>query len=524
MTDEARHANLPTRANGGLLLALAVVPLALLLLSLLPSGYGYFIDEFYYIACAKRLAFGYVDHPPLAPALLAAIRAVLGESVVAIRVPAFLGLSATVFVTGLVVRELGGGRLATSLAGLAVGLSPILLAMSGFFSMNVYEPLLWMLFVLTLIRIVRSGRSRLWLVAGALAGVAFQNKHTVVAFLAALAFAVVATPARRVLKDRWLWAGVALAAAIALPNVVWQVAHGWPSLEFYRNAHIIKNVPADPAGSVLTQMLVMNPAAAPVWIAGLVYLLFARDGGDLRFLGVAYLALLALHVSSQTGRPDRIAAAYPTLFAAGAVWFERGVHRLRASRPGMSSVIAAGAPAIIATAALVVAPGMVPLLPPAATAAYTSAIGLTPQAERGKSAPITQLLADRTGWESFVDDVARVYRALPAGDQARAVLYAPSYGQAGALELLGPSRGLPDRVIGSHNSYWHWSLGRVNTDVLIAVDAGEQTLRTLFAEVREAGRVRCDYCMNWRNDVPIYLARGSIRPVESVWNRARHYE
>jgi hypothetical protein len=104
------------------------------------------------------------------------------------------------------------------------------------------------------------------------------------------------------------------------------------------------------------------------------------------------------------------------------------------------------------------------------------------------------------------------------------VFYAPSYGQAGALELLGPSRGLPDRVIASQNTYWHWSVGRTNTDVLIAVDVDPKTLRRLFADVREAGRVRCDYCMNWRNDVPIFIARRSTVPIDTVWPQARHYE
>jgi len=144
-------------------------------------------------------------------------------------------------------------------------------------------------------------------------------------------------------------------------------------------------------------------------------------------------------------------------------------------------------------------------------------------AERGKSSPIPQLLADRTGWESYVDDVERVYRSLSPEDRERAIIYAPSYGQAGAIELWGPARGLP-RVIGSQNTYWHWSAGHTNTDVLIAVDASASRLRTLFADVRVAGRIQCGYCMSWRNDVEILVARRSIAPMESTWARVRHYE
>jgi hypothetical protein len=272
------------------------------------------------------------------------------------------------------------------------------------------------------------------------------------------------------------------------------------------------------------QLLVSNPFAAPVWITGLVYLLIRRQARDLRFLGAGFLVLLALHVASQTSRADRMSAAYPALFAVGAIVIERAIRRLGEYRPILARSVAVGAPAIVVLSALVPAPTVLPILPPSVTAQYTSALGLTAQAERGKSSPIPQLLADRTGWESYVDDVERVYRSLPASDQAQVVFYAPSYGQAGSLELFGPARGLPNRVIGAQNTYWHWSVGRTNTDVLIAVDPDPDVLRQLFAEVWEAGRIRCDYCMSWRDDIPIFVARRSITPIDAIWSQARHYE
>ena len=56
-------------------------PLAKLLLHVASaSGYGYFRDEFYYLACADRLAWGYVDHPPLSIAVLAVVETLFGSS------------------------------------------------------------------------------------------------------------------------------------------------------------------------------------------------------------------------------------------------------------------------------------------------------------------------------------------------------------------------------------------------------------------------------------------------------------
>jgi hypothetical protein len=333
-------------------------------------------------------------------------------------------------------------------------------------------------------------------------------------YVGALGLGILATRTRRILADRWVWAGAAVALLLAMPNFWWQIANGFPSLEFYRNAHFLKNVPSPPMQTLTMLTLSMNPLTLPLWLAGFAFLLGRRDGAAFRFLGVTCIVLLAAHVASQTSRPDRVAGMFPILLAAGAVAAERLV-RARAGRIAMAGVIAA--------ASLALAPIVVPLLPPPVLARYTAALGFKYSAERGKTSPIPQLLADRTGWESYVDDVERVYKSLSPEDRRRAIIYAPSYGQAGAIELWGPARGLP-RVIGAQNTYWHWSAGHTNSDVLIAVDASASRLRTLFRDVRVAGRVECDYCMSWRNDVEILVARGSTAPMESTWSRLRHYE
>jgi 4-amino-4-deoxy-L-arabinose transferase-like glycosyltransferase len=511
------------RSHGLLLTLLSALPLLLYVASTFQSSYGYFIDEFYYIACANRLAFGYVDHPPLAPLILAGTLPILGDSLMGIRLPAFLSASATVWVTGLIVWQLGGRRFATTLACLSVGFAPVALAMSGFFSMNAFEPLLVSLIIWTLIWIVKTGDARLWLLVGLLVGLAFENKHTVVMYVAALGAGVLLTPARRMLADRWLWMGAAVAMLVAAPNIAWQMVNGWPSLEFYNNAQVLKNVPSPPLQSLVMQVIVMNPLALPVWLTGLGYLLVARDARPLRFLGVMFVALLVMHVLSQTSRPDRTASAYPMLLAAGAVVIERWLSGLERRARVLTRTARIAIPGLILMTSLALAPVGLPLLAPPALARFVAALGFDVAAERGKTSSIPQLLADRTGWESFVDEVDRVYQSLPAEDRANALVYGPSYGHAGSLELFGPSRGLP-AVISAHNTYWHWSVGRTDSDVLIAVDVDPDTLRTLFVDVWEAGRVRCDYCMSWRSNMTIFVARGQKVPLSAVWDRYRHYE
>jgi 4-amino-4-deoxy-L-arabinose transferase-like glycosyltransferase len=497
------------------LLAVSAIPPIVQVAASSSSAYGYFIDELYYLACARHLAAGYVDHPPLAPLVLAAVRLAFGESRLSIRLLPFLAGGATAWLGGRIARELGGGLFAIALTALTIGLAPGLIALSGFYSMNAFEPLIWALVVLLTVRLAKSQDVRLWLPIGIAVGVGLENKHTLVLYVAALGLGLLLTSTRRVLVTPWLLLGGAAAAALILPNVIWQIANGWPSIEFYRNAQALKNAPTPPLRSIVAQMLFMNPVTAPIWMAGLIALVAGR-WRELRFLGWSALILLALQIASRSSRPDRIAAIYPFLLAAGAVLTEAYI-RNRFARGAVITVAAVSAAALL--------PIVSPLLPPPALAAYMTRLGLQDRIaiERGKTSPLPQLLADRIGWESFIDDVDRVYRSLSEDDRRRAVVLVPDYGHAGALELWGPQRGLP-RVISPHNSYYHWSAPRVDADVIIAVGANPQDLKRLFRESALVDEVHCDYCMSWRARMPIYVARQSIVPLHTFWARMRHYE
>jgi hypothetical protein len=172
---------------------------------------------------------------------------------------------------------------------------------------------------------------------------------------------------------------------------------------------------------------------------------------------------------------------------------------------------------------LFVAPISLPLLPPERVAAYARATGILPRIERGKTSPIPQWLADRTGWPEFVADVEAVVRSLSSEDQARAIVYVPSYGQAGALELFGAPRGLPATIC-NQNTYHLWSTGHTDSDVLVAVGAKEADLRRLFQDVRQVGVHHCEYCMSWRDGMPIFVARGTREPLSRLWPQVRHFE
>jgi 4-amino-4-deoxy-L-arabinose transferase-like glycosyltransferase len=479
--------------------------------------YGWFIDELYYLACAKRLAWGYVDHPPLSIAVLAGTTAVFGDAMWAVRLPAALAAGAAALCAALVARQLGGGAFAQALAALCVACAPAALVMGSFFSMNAFELVLWPAAALVLLRLHPRADARGWLVFGLLMGLALLNKHTSILFLAAIGASLLLVPARAHLRTPWPWLAGLVAALVLAPNLFWQQAHGWPSLEFYRNAQAHKNIPTPPLKVFADQVLFAGPGAAVVWIAGLVFLLRARVPRDARLFACAFLLLLGTLLLSGSSRPDRIGAFYPILYGAGAAAIAAWTARGRARGWRVAAVL------VVLGSGAFVAPLTLPLLPPPQVAAYAQATGVLPRIERGKTSPIPQWLADRTGWPEFVDDVEAVVAALPPEDRARAIVYGPSYGQAGALERFGPARGLPP-VISNHNTYHLWSTGHTDADVVVAAGAREAELRELYREVTTARVHHCTYCMSWRDGMPIYVARGPRVPLSGVWPGLRKFE
>jgi len=502
-----------------LILAMAA---AYFLLLWIPGSWGsggYFIDELYYIACTDHLDFGYVDHPSLSILILWAVRSLFGDSLPVLRfLPALAGATA-VFLVALIARRLGAGLFGQAVAAGAAMAGSIWQVMFGMYSMNAFEILIWEGCFLILIEIERLNRPQLWLAFGALAGLGLENKHTVVLLAVGLGVGLLATPARRHLAQRWIWLGVAVALLLLTPNLIWQAANGWPSLEFYYNADVLKNVPTPPLEVVLQQILFMNPGALPVWLAGLAFLLLHREGKPYRHLGWLFLTLFVLMVVGQKSRPDRITAAYAVVLAAGGAMIGLAAQR----RPWRW--LKAALPAALVVNGMVTLPLTVLVLSPQATANYGAALGIVPQIEQGggKISALPQWLADRFGWEQLADDVWKAAQHLTPEERATAIILAPSYGQAGAIALHGRGRGLPP-VYGCQNSYFHWGPPPDPVEAAILVGFREETARALFNEVTQAGLHDCDWCMPWRDNDPLWLCRGPKVRFADVWPEFKNYE
>ena len=438
---------------------LAGVKLAFHLLII--RGYGWFRDEFYYIACGERLDWGYVDHPPLVAVVTATTRFLLGESLVAIRLPAALAGAATIVVAGLLAHELGARRFGQSLAALAVLAATIYLPLHHILSMNAWEPLLWSGVALFVLRGLDRGRAREWVYAGVVAGIALQNKHSMLFYGFALLVGLMLSPARRVLLTRGPWLMGLTAAAIFLPNIIWEVRHGWPTLEFMQHARAHKNVALPPVAFVVQQVLIMNPVNAIVWVTGLWWLLAATSARGWRFLGWGYLTVLTVLVVTG-GKDYYLVPYYPMLFAAGGVAIEHWTAAGQRWR-----MVRVALPASMLLVGVLAAPLAAPVLPVDAYVRYANAAGIQPApSERHQVGALPQFFADMFGWHELVEEVGRVARTLPSADRARAVVVARNYGEAGAINFLGRRAGAPLAISG-HNNYWLWGPGPATRDVLL---------------------------------------------------------
>jgi hypothetical protein len=490
-----------------------VVPIAVFAFLVAAAvGDTFFRDEFYYLACTRHLAWGYVDHPPFSIGVLWAIVRTAGDSLIVLRAAAAAAAAASVWLTGSIARRLGAGWFGECLAMVATAIAPVLLANGSFYSMNVLEVLLWTAIARLVLDVIDAPSDRRWMLLGVVLGISLQNKISTLWLGAGIGAGLLVTSPRRLLT-RGPWIAGAIAAALFLPHVIWQAAHDWPTLEFIRNASRDKMQVTAPLAFVEGQVLNMHPLTLPVWMAGLAATLFVPRFKTARILGVMFLTVAAIVMVNQTSRSGYLAPAYPMLFAAGAAWWESVIH-VRWRQVATIGVMVLGG---VATAPLAV-----PILSSDRYVHYSAALGVAPGTEeRNAVGRLPQFFADRQGWDHFVSSVEAVWTRLSPEDQRRAVVVALDYGEAGAIEHIGGARGL--RAISGHNNYWLWGPDHASGDVMLVLSRRPDRLQQLFTQVAQVGETECGDCMPYENHLPIFVCRGLKIPMTTWWQGQKHF-
>lgn len=476
-----------------------VIGIAVTVLLLVVSArYGFHRDEFYYLVSGRHPAWGYVDNPPLTPALARWQAALFGVSPTALRAVPAVAIGLCVVVTARMARELGGDRLAAAIAAACMAGAAFPLATGHMLSTSTIDVLVWTTLSWLIVRALRDG-GRVWLAVGLVAGIGLLNKSLVAAFLGALLVGVLAVGPRRALRDPWLWGAAVLALAVWAPHLAWQATHGWPQLAFSQQIATVGNGGSEPRWTFpLFQLIEVSPFLVPVWAAGLWRLVRDPSVASARAFVVAYGLLFVLLLASG-GKHYYLAGLYPVLLAAGAVpvvaWM-RGARR----RAGLVT-------AVLAVNAVLVAWLMLPIV-----------------AERdlpgSPHAAVNPIPAETVGWPALVATVAEVARGTPPGS----VVLASNYGEAGAVDVfrddLGAA-GLPP-VYSGHNSYADWGRPPASVTSVVAVGYDEARLREWFTDVRVVARIENEVGVdNEERGAPVAIATGPRESWDALWPRIR---
>ena len=174
-------------------------------------------------------------------------------------------------------------------------------------------------------------------------------------------------------------------------------------------------------------------------------------------------------------------------------------------------------------AGALLAPTLIPLLPPETYIRYAAATHLQqPRIETARLGPLPQIFADQFGWEEMAAAVARVYRSLPADVRTRTAIFGQNYGQAGAIDLFGPKYGLPPAISG-HQNYYFWGPRDYTGESVIVMQGQQADLQRRFATVEKAASVYHPYSMPYEH-FDVFYCRGLQQPLKEIWPQVKNWD
>jgi 4-amino-4-deoxy-L-arabinose transferase-like glycosyltransferase len=464
---------------------------AIALLLITAPRYGFHRDELYFVVAGRNLDWGYVDQPPLVPLIARLSESVAGLSPFALRVLPALAVGAIALMASLIAKRLGGTARAQAFAAVATGFAGVVLGEGHLLSTAIFDFALWTGVLLALVHLLGGASPRIWVLVGILVGVGIQNKHTMVFLAAALLIGILVTDQRRLLRSPWPWFGVVIAFAIALPNLVWQARNNFPQLEM---AEALRERSEGPLAFVLFQPLLLSVVLAIPAAIGLWRLARAVELKPWRPLAVSYL-LLFLAFLFTGAKPYYIAPMYSLLLAAGSLWFE--------SLQGTKRIVMIGATAVGIAVGMLIA---LPLVPETALSTFD----------------VTGELGETVGWPELIQQVSAVYESIPDDLKSDALILTSSYGEAGAVDVLGRPTGLPGASSG-HNNYYLWGPPNLHS-AIIGVGAVGATMELVCPGYREVGTItNASDVANEENGLPLYLCLFPESQLSDEWQLVKHY-
>lgn len=500
-----------------LVLLMAAIKLAIQLLA--PSHfYDLQRDEYLYLAEGNHLAWGYLEVPP-AMAVLAVIVKLLGGSIFVVRlIPALIG-ALTLFLTGMITKELGGNQFARFLATLAF-LASAYLRVNMLFQPNSLEILYFTWCAYWLVRYINRPDQRYFLYIGIIGGLGLMNKYSMGLFFIGAAAGLILTPYRKLLRNKYIYFGLLISLLIFLPNLIWQIIHRFPVLHHMNELSKYQLVYVNP-GDFLTDQLGMCLPGCLVWLAGLFFYLFSVRGKPYRWLGWTYLTVIAVLLILH-GKDYYALATYPMLMAAGGVYISR-----LTLKPILRWVIRPALVLLILFLGIRMLPLMLPIYAPPKMAAYCQQFKSTGllRWEDHTTHLLPQDYADMLGWKDIGLITARAYQSLDSLTRTQTIIFGDNYGQCGAVEYYGRPYGLPE-VQGKQASFLLWLPSSEQFHNLLLVsddstDADNPVLTRNFKKIVLLGKITDPYS---RQQGDIILMCYGANAYINQWLNARNHQ
>lgn len=485
---------------------LCYIALATVVAHVLTGGrYGFHRDELATLDDARHLSWGYIAYPPITPFFGRVSLTLFGTSLAGFRFFAAVAEAGAVFLTGLMAREMGARRNAQLVAALAA--IPYCLGGGAVMQYVSFDYFFWVLAAYFVVRLLNSKDPRWWIGIGGAIGLGMMSKYTMIFFAAGVVVAAIVTDARRFLKSRWLVYGVALSLLIFLPNLIWQVRHHFVSLDFLKTIHA-RDIRIGFTKYFLSGQFSFTLLATPICAAGLYFCLFSKQGRRFRPFGWMYLVPLGIFMIVKA-RQYYLAPAYPMLYAAGSVWGQEWLAQLRKEKARLIRATAWTALAVNILAAAAVALPVEPI-----------------DSKWGRIAmKINGDYRDEIGWPELMQTLAQIRNSLPEAERARTAVLAANYGEAGAINLLGPQYGLPP-VISGGNSFWTHGYGDPPPEIVIVVGFSRPFVERNFTSCQLVAKIWNEFGVEneeTRDHPDIFTCRGLKQNWPDFWKTFQYF-
>jgi hypothetical protein len=476
--------------------------LALVLLST-ATRYDYHRDELYFRLLEP--AWGYVDQPPLTPVMVELATALLGDTLLPVRLVAIVLAVLSLPILALITTEMGGGRLAVVLTLWGMAGATLTLQFGHVLLTASVDLVFWPALLLCVLRALRREDGRWWLVAGMVAGLATYNRLLIAVPLLGVAMGIALLGPRRWLRSGYVWAGVGLVLLVSSPNLLYQATHEWP--QFTMGAALGQNN----AGEVRVMMwpflvLLVGPVLTWFWGHAVVALWRRPDWRPVRSLLVVFVMVIVFEFAA--GAQFYYASGIlAVLVAVGAVPVAESAGEQVGEKEGMRTATASARRGLAGALALNTAGCAVMVLP----------LAPVPSTPVSVVAGINTATADQIGWGAYT---AQVEEAAEEAD-ADAVITS-NYGEAGALDRYGEH--LPS-VHSGHIALWERGGPAADADTIVMVGGQGENVTGYFEECTLAAELDNGVDVdNEEQGEPILVCAGPKAPWSELWPHFRHLD